>query len=366
MFTLNVTDNAGATDTDTLTVTVTAETQPPVISCPTQPVTANTAPGMCKANVSFTVTATDNCDKSVSINCQPPSGSEFLKGTTTVNCTATDDNTNMSLCSFSVIVTDNEKPQITCPPNKTQGNDLNECGAVVTYPNATASDNCPGVGTPSCSPSSGSFFPVGTTTVTCNVSDQSGNTNSCSFTVTVNDTQAPGLTCPADKIAVAGNACPVATSAIVNYTAPPATDNCAGATATCLPPPGSSFPVGTTTVTCKATDAQGNMTTCTFKVTVFNICLLDDANPNARLMINSFTGQYRFQCGVIVFAGFGKISNTPGSCLFALNHMPPDRRVRANWATTTMSGNASLQAPVGVERCTILDRDMTNNNCNAP
>jgi hypothetical protein len=39
------------------------------------------------------------------------------------------------------------------------------------------------------------------------------------------------------------------------------------------------------------------MTTCTFKVTVFNICLVDDANPTARLFVNSFTGQYRFQCG---------------------------------------------------------------------
>ena len=112
-FTLKVTDDASATDTDTLTVTVTAETGAPTINCPTQPVTANTAPGMCKAVVNFTVTATDNCDTTVSIDCQPPSGSEFQTGTTTVNCTATDDSMNTSTCSFSVVVSDNEQPQIT-------------------------------------------------------------------------------------------------------------------------------------------------------------------------------------------------------------------------------------------------------------
>ncbi|HZM85719.1 MAG TPA: FG-GAP-like repeat-containing protein [Blastocatellia bacterium] len=112
-FTLKVTDDASATDTDTLTVTVTAETGAPTINCPIQPVTANTAPGMCKAVVNFTVTATDNCDTSVSIDCQPPSGSEFQTGTTTVNCTATDDSMNTSTCSFSVVVTDNEPPTIT-------------------------------------------------------------------------------------------------------------------------------------------------------------------------------------------------------------------------------------------------------------
>ncbi len=100
-FTLKVTDNQGATATATLTVTVTAETLPPTLSCPAQPVTANTAPGTCQATVSFTVTATDNCDQSVTIVCQPPSGSLFQKGTTTVTCTATDDANNQSQCSVS-------------------------------------------------------------------------------------------------------------------------------------------------------------------------------------------------------------------------------------------------------------------------
>ncbi|MFN8393521.1 MAG: HYR domain-containing protein [Bacteroidia bacterium] len=41
----------------------------------------------------------------------------------------------------------------------------------------------------------GSFFPVGTTTNTFVATDASGNTGSCSFTVTVNDAQAPNAIC---------------------------------------------------------------------------------------------------------------------------------------------------------------------------
>jgi subtilisin-like proprotein convertase family protein len=78
---------------------------------------------------------------------------------------------------------------ITCPSNVTQSNDPGQCGAIVNYPPPTTTGSC---GTVTCAPASGSFFPVGTTTVTCTASD--GNMSSCSFTVTVNDTEAPQIT----------------------------------------------------------------------------------------------------------------------------------------------------------------------------
>jgi hypothetical protein len=67
---------------------------------------------------------------------------------------------------------------ITCPANIAQANDPNQCGAVVTYPPPMTTGTC---GTVTCSPASGAFFPVGTTTVTC--STTAGP--SCSFTITV-------------------------------------------------------------------------------------------------------------------------------------------------------------------------------------
>jgi len=54
----------------------------------------------------------------------------------------------------------------------------------------TANDNCPGVTVVS-SPPSGFAFPIGVTTVNATATDASGNTSSCSFTVTVGDNEPP-------------------------------------------------------------------------------------------------------------------------------------------------------------------------------
>jgi hypothetical protein len=59
-------------------------------------------------------------------------------------------------------------------------------GAMVTYVvTATDPDNEPSTLKLSCSPSSGSTFPVGETTVACTASDPAGNTSHASFKVTV-------------------------------------------------------------------------------------------------------------------------------------------------------------------------------------
>ena len=129
---------------------------------------------------------------------------------------------------------------ITCPANVTQNNDPNQCGAVVNYPAPTPNGSC---GTINCTPASGSFFPVGTTTVTCTSS--AGPT--CTFTVTVNDAQPPSITCPAN-ITVSND--PNQCGAVVNYPPPTATKLPQFGTINCSPSSGSFFPVGTTTVTC--------------------------------------------------------------------------------------------------------------------
>jgi hypothetical protein len=159
---------------------------------------------------------------------------------------------------------------LTCPANITVSASA-QCSAVVNYPAPTTSGNC---GPVTCTPPSGSTFPLGTTTVTCTegaILDLSQPDEgaasvgaSCSFTVTVNDTTPPSITCPASITTSAGAAC----NAVVNYTPPTPTDNCPGVTVTCNPPSGSTFPKGTTTVTCTATDGAGNTASCSFTVTV--------------------------------------------------------------------------------------------------
>src|SRR4029077_2604715 len=171
-------------------------------------------------------TATDNCAGVGTPVCTPASGTTFQKGVTTVSCSVSDASSNNASCTFTVTVNDTQAPVITCPANVTHNTDPNLCTAVVTYSNATATDNCPGVGTPSCVPASGTAFNKGVTTVTCTVTDASSNPASCTFTVTVNDTQAPSISCPASI--TLEPTCP--SGAIATYTAPVGTDNCPGAT----------------------------------------------------------------------------------------------------------------------------------------
>jgi X-Pro dipeptidyl-peptidase len=80
------------------------------------------------------------------------------------------------------------------------------------------------------------------------------------------DAVTPTLTLPADQTAQAPSG---ASEATVSWSAPAVTDDQDPSPAVaCDPASGSAFPVGTTVVTCRATDASGNATTGTFTVTV--------------------------------------------------------------------------------------------------
>jgi subtilisin-like proprotein convertase family protein len=245
---------------------------------------------------------------------------------------------------------------ITCPANTTVSNDPNQCGAVVNYPPPTASAGC---GTVTCSPASGSFFPVGTTTVTC-----TGTGGNCSFTVTVADTQPPAITCPANVTAVTSQtSCVSSNCAVTNFTTT-ASDNCPGVTVACVPPSGSCFPLGTTTVTCTATDASGNTATCSFTVTTFDVCVQDDSNPATKLVFNSTTGEFRFCCGGTLYTGTGVVAKQ--GCTVTLTHNSGSLRVTARVVKSAFSGTASLQSPPGTQKCTISDKDIRNNVCVCP
>ena len=118
---------------------------------------------------------------------------------------------------------------------------------------------------------------MGSTLIYCEVQDAAGNTETASFTVTVNYTPPADTTPP---VVTTTNITYSITNSTgiphLNYNLPTAGDiitNSTGTyslplTPTCIPPPGSSFPVGTTTVNCTATDAAGNVGTGSFTVTI--------------------------------------------------------------------------------------------------
>lgn len=255
-------DTSGNTSTYSFLVTVVDNIPPAILTCPGN-ITVPNDPNVCGAIVNYAIpTFFDECGVVVTLIAGLPPG-PFPVGLTTVTWVGTDPSGNATLCTFTVTVNDTQPPTITCPGNITVALDPNVCTKVVTWPAPTVTDNCPGA-TGSCSPASGSSFGVGTTLVTCTATDASGNTASCTFTVTVTDSQPPVITgCPANI--TQGND-PNLCSAVVTWTPPTATDNCT-VTLTSTHNPGDTFPVGTATVTYTATDGY-NTTTCSFTVTV--------------------------------------------------------------------------------------------------
>jgi hypothetical protein len=152
---------------------------------------------------------------------------------------------------------------ITCPGNITQNNDPGQCGAAVTY-QATATDNCSATVSYSIAP--GSFFPVGTTTVTATATDPAGNQSSCSFTVTVVDNEAPSITCPPNVTVACVRDIPAPNTSLVS-----ASDNCAVASIThdgdVSTGTGCAGDPRIVTRTYRATDIYGNSATCTQTLT---------------------------------------------------------------------------------------------------
>jgi hypothetical protein len=147
-------------------------------------------------------------------------------------------------------------------------------GAMVFYMPPTATDDGNAGATVACTPPPNSTFPIGTTTVTCTASDPVGNRSSATFTVRVADTIAPAFTPIADLTIPATDA----SGAVVTYDLPTAVDQIDGSLqASCLPAPGSLFPVGKTQVTCTASDKSSNSSLASFIVTV----TAPPASPNA-------------------------------------------------------------------------------------
>ncbi len=303
-----------------------------------------------------------------------PSGSAFGPGIHLMNFRAIDGYGNTANCSFNITVHDTVKPKINCPANITVNgikNSNDVCGAIVQYSAPTASDNCSGILQRIEGFGSGAFFLLGKDTVKYQFTDPSGNTASCSFTITVNDcipeatascknitgyvdqncehnvmatdvyndvidnsftyalsptgpygvgihnvtltvtnqigsmsscnaiitikdTIAPTVQCPAN---ITVNATLGTCGAIVNYTKPIGIDNCLtnfnGQVSGIGP--GSSFPVGTTTNVFKVTDYSGLSDTCHQTITV-----IDNIPPEIVCPANQVVRISAGDCGAII------------------------------------------------------------------
>jgi len=220
------------------------------------------------------------------ITCSPALNSVFPIGTTLVTCSATDqdDVTSTVTASFHVTVNDTDLA-LTNVPSDISVPATTPSGAIVNYTPPTVLDEDANAPVVTCSPASGSMFPIAITTVTCTVSDaeDSPTAVTATFRVMVGDADLALTGMPPDVTVQATTA----SGAVAGYVMPKAVDEEAGATVTCDHNAGFLYPIGTTIVTCQASDPDDipSTVTATFQVTVIDtdigVSLPPDITVNA-------------------------------------------------------------------------------------
>lgn len=261
LVTCTATDDAGNSAQTSFTVKV-VDTAAPTFAGVPDDLTVEAASSAGGAATFTTPTATDVVTGSVPVTCTHASGDVLPLGSTTVTCSASDAAHNAASVSFDVLVHDTTAPVIVGTPDDATAEAASSSGAAVSYTAPTALDTVDASATVSCTPASGSVFALGSTTVTCSAVDAAGNSATSSFEITVTDTTAPVISgTPAGATVEATSAA----GAAVTFAAPTALDLVDGAaTVTCSPASGDVLAVGTTTVTCTATDAAGNSSHTSF------------------------------------------------------------------------------------------------------
>lgn len=379
------------TGTATFTVTVNyVDTTPPTVSVPRSMTVEATGPR--GASVSFRVTASDSDDPSPTVSCSHTSGQGFPLGTTTVSCTAKDAAGNTSApATFNITVVDTTPPVVTPPANVSVDTE-DPSGTVVNYRSASATDAVATSVTATCSPPSGSKFAVGTTTVTCSASDGT-NTGRAGFTVTVTlvDKTPPALSVPATITADAAG--PGGANVTFSVTARDRIDP--APKVSCSHSSGQTFPLGTTTVSCTATDASGNTTRATFDIRVvdrvaptvsvpgtitkeatgpsgaaatFSVTATDTIDPSPSVSCNKNSGS-TFPVGTTQVSCTAKdaSNNTSAPAVFAVNitdttppqlkNVPAEITAEANGPT---GSKVNFSSPTAVD---IVDGPMPNVGC---
>jgi len=234
---------------------------------------------------------------------------------------------------------DNIDPTAVCKA-KTVSLDANGNGSIIAADiDGGSSDNC--AFTLSASQTDFDCGDIGNVTVMLTVADASGNSGTCSATVTVVDNQNPSI---ATLAAISVNAdAGVCTYASSQLTAPAASDNCS-VTVSVSP---ASLVLGANTVTWTATDGSGNAVFSTQIVTV-----LDAQNPAiatlAAISVNA-------DAGVCTYASSQLTAPAASdNCSVTVSVSPASLVLGANtvtWTATDGSGNAVFSTQI----VTVLD-----------
>lgn len=253
-------DFSNNSTTQTFTITV-QDTTPPSLTLPSDIVREADPSG--SVSISFNASATDSVDGLVPVICNPVSGASFAVGRTRVDCKAQDSWGNSRSGSFTVTVLDPNAPTVLVPSDLTI-EATGPVGAIVLF-SVSAVDIQDGAGVSHCYPSSGDVFSLGLVLVTCSATDSQGNVGMASFRVTVRDTTAPTIA----TVQLPPFEAESASGVVVDFAMPTASDTVDQApNVQCDRQGGTTFPLGTSTVTCIASDYSGNSAVATVSIVV--------------------------------------------------------------------------------------------------
>jgi hypothetical protein len=345
--TWRATDGCGNSSQCSQTITV-VDTIAPVLDCnclrssPNVPLNvvgcSNTIPNLCSlissASGGTTIScATDNCGP---ISCfqSPAPGTVVGPGTYPITITVYDCVSNSAQCTvlFTVVApttgcgTTNCAVSIICPTNVTAFTCSNS--AVVFYPPPIVNNPCGSNVSLVCNPPSGSTFPLGTTPVSCSILAATGVViDQCIFNVTVLSQPSGCPTNCAVRIICPTNITvfTCSNSVVVNYPAPTVINPCASNIfVNCNPPSGSTFPLGTNTVTCVAGIPGTVPDQCNFLVIVLSQTNGCPTNTNCTVRIICPTNIFVSTCtnSVVVTYPAPTVINPCGSNVFVVCNPP--------------------------------------------
>ncbi|NAS12887.1 BspA family leucine-rich repeat surface protein [Poritiphilus flavus] len=267
--TLTATDPSGNTKTCNTTVTVVDDTAP-TASCKDTTVQLLSNSDFVEIfPAAVNDGSSDNVDNFLTFSLNKTIFSCSDSGQNTVTLTVTDDSNNTATCTATVTVEDIVPPTAVCQQATIE---LDANGAATLTGdliNGSSSDACGTISTLGVSRSNFTASDLGANTVTLTVTDNSGNTDNCETTVTVEDNIAPTAICKdiTLELEASGSAKIIASDANNG-----SSDN--SGTAVLLSLEEDTFncsDVGQNSVTLTVEDGSGNTATCTSMVTVKDV-----------------------------------------------------------------------------------------------
>ncbi|XP_070545132.1 serine-rich adhesin for platelets-like [Ptychodera flava] len=336
-------DQSGNKDLCSFTVRV-QDIESPSIDCP-QNIDTNTNTGMPSVSVTWSIPSASDNSGNVSVSSSHDPGSDFIIGVTDVSYEAVDPSGNKDSCSFTVRVQDVQSPSITCPPDVDTNPNIGGRSVPVTWQLPNATDNS-GTVDVSGSHDPGSDFIIGVTVVSYEALDPSGNAESCSFAVRVQDIESPSIDCPPDIDTIANTGM---NSVSVTWSIPSASDNSGNVSVSSSHDPGSDFIIGVTDVSYEAVDPSGNEASCSFAVRVQDI-----EKPLIICPGDAYTTAFIETPSATVFWSFPNATDNSGLVSLSGIHNPGDSfpigLTVVIYDATDPSGNSdSCSFSVGVE-----------------